>query len=491
MQARKGKEGAISLYLALMLAVMIPLTLTMIEGARLNAIELTLECAMDLAADSVLAEYSYPLMKRYDLLLIDTAYEHERGSLDHLKEHLEKYLDYNIHPDKELFLPGFRDFTGLSLDRLEVVGASRATDEKGKVFRYLALSYMLEKYGIAYAQDAADLITLSEQVDMDGDDISSELSDAQGDVDGIEVEEPDDYEGRIDEDGNEEEWQEPEKDDPAGNVQHLMSKGILALVCDGEISGSSVNLSACTGSRSLVAGEGMIPDWEEHNSLMEQLLFNEYILEKCGNYQKPLEGSCLQYETEYVIAGKAEDRENLKAVANRLLVMQGAVNTALLFSDGSKKAEARAMAEALSFVILFPEVAPLFEALIEMAWIAAESIYDVRILFDGGKVPILKKQEDWHLSLENALDLAMGDLESADGDDRGEDYTDHLRLFLYLTSMEDRTLRCMDMVEADIRKISGYEEFRLDDCVAAATVQYIFKSNRGYTFLATRKFRYM
>jgi hypothetical protein len=48
----------------------------------------------------------------------------------------------------------------------------------------------------------------------------------------------------------------------------------------------------------------------------------------------------------------------------------------------------------------------------------------------------------------------------------------------------------MNVVELDIRKVPGYEHFRLDDCVAGATVQLVFRSSYGYTFLMERRFRY-
>ena len=187
MQVRKKseKQGAISVYLVLMLAVMIPLTLTMTEAARINAIRLTLECTMDLAADSVLAEYNRELFRQYDLLMIDTAYEYERGLVDHLAEHLENYAYYTLNPSKGILQLNARDLNGLSLDSVEITKVSRATDEGGAVFRYMAISYMLEKYGIAYIQDIQDLAETTETEGIYDSDIDADCSDAQDDVEAV------------------------------------------------------------------------------------------------------------------------------------------------------------------------------------------------------------------------------------------------------------------------------------------------------------------
>jgi len=492
MQARKqnGCRGAVSVYLVLMLAVMIPLTLTMIEAARISTIRLTLECAMDLAEDSVLAEYNRELFRQYDLLMIDTAYEHERGSVGYLAEHLEGYADYTIHPSKRILQPGARDLTGLSADTIEITKVSRATDEDGAVFRYMAVSYMLEKYGIAYVQDIQDLAHTTEAEGIYDSDIDSDLSDAQGNVDAIHVEPPED---ECDEDGNPVDWEEPEKDDPAGGVLALRSRGILSLVCKEEISGQTIRPEQYASHRSLVVGDGMCEDWEERNSLAEQFLFSEYIMEKCGCYTTPKENSHLRYEVEYIVAGKDSDTENLRSVAHRLLLLRGGANTVHFMRDTQLKNQAKGMAKFLSFVLAFPEFEELFEILIDAAWIYAESVYDVRLLFDGEKIPLIKEHSDWNLGLENALSLTASELDHPNGKEsqKGLSYADYLRLMLYVTPLSDRTARCMDIVEMDIRKIEGYENFRLDDCVAAATVQYIFYSSYGYSFFAERRFRYM
>ncbi|MBR1470009.1 MAG: hypothetical protein IJ600_00035 [Lachnospiraceae bacterium] len=483
-------EGAVSLYLALMMAVMIPLLLTMVEGARISAIKLRLECAADLSMDAVMAEYNRELLRQYDLLLIDTAYDQGQGSLDHLISRLEDYLSYNLQPGKGQYLFADRDLLGLRLDSAELTKVSRATDEGGKVFRYLAISSMLEKYGLAYVADAEDMINTSVSGGLYDSDIQAECDDAQGAVDAIEVPEP---EPEYDEEGNEIEsdWDPPEKDDPAGNVHGVRSRGILSLVCKKAVSAAGFDAGAGVDQRSLVKGDGYPEDWDERNSFAEQLLFNEYILEKCGCYTEPKENSHLQYEIEYVTMGKDNDTDNLKAVANRLLLFRGGANTVHYFRDGMLQSEARGMAAALSFVCFMPECEGIFEALIAAAWIFAESLADVRSLMDGGRIPLIKEHEDWNLSLSHALSIGGSAEDDGGIGQKGLNYKEHLRLLLYLTPEQERLNRCMNVVELDVRKIPGYENFRLDDCVAGATMQLIFKSSYGYTFLMERRFRYV
>ncbi|MDE6686628.1 MAG: hypothetical protein K2K17_04875, partial [Lachnospiraceae bacterium] len=157
LQIHRSYEGELNVYFVLMIAVIIPLILTMIEGSRINAMKLQLECVVDMGMDSVLAEYNRPLLEQYDLLFIDLAYEQSTGSLDHLKEHFAEYISYNLQPWRGLPILQSRDFLGLNMESVDILAASRATDEQGVVFRYMALSYMLNKYGMDYVDDLQDM----------------------------------------------------------------------------------------------------------------------------------------------------------------------------------------------------------------------------------------------------------------------------------------------------------------------------------------------
>jgi hypothetical protein len=494
-------SGVLSVYLALMIAVMIPIILTMIEGARIGAMRTKIGCAADLAMDSALAEYNRELLKQYDLLFIDTAYDSGMGSLDNTREHMLDYLSYNIDPGKDNFLMGGADFLRLECDGLEFTGVSRATDDDGAVFRYMALSYMLEKYGLAYAEDVKDMAEKSESSGLYDGDIESEESDAQQELDDYEFEAPqvdDGNGGKMDDP----DWSEPEKADPAGKVNNLRGGGILSLVCGQEISSESVDADIYASHRDLVAGDGMYEEWDDREGVMYEVLFNEYIMEKAGNYLNEKPGSRLKYEVEYIYAGKDSDDANLGTVVNRILLIRGAVNTIYFFGDGELQAESNELAAALAAASMSPELEPIYLALIDAAWIYAESASDIRVLMTGGKLPVIMSPGDWRLSLEGALDATEDMIESSVDDGSGKDmpddpanmevgYEGYLRLLLYTVSRENRVGRMMDIVEMDVRMVPGYEAFRLDDCIAAATIQFTFKSDYGYEFFVERNMRYM
>lgn len=195
----------------------------------------------------------------------------------------------------------------------------------------------------------------------------------------------------------------------------------------------------------------------------------------------------LQYQIEYLIAGRENDTDNLRSVVNRLCALREAANLMYLYSDLEKKAEVQALSVATCALLLVPELAPTLELAIMMGWAYAESIYDVKSLLAGGRIPLMKDRNSWHYSLESALSGQLGDAEK---EGRGLSYQDYLRVFMTLTGIDTLTGRAMNMVEADIRMTEGNRSFRLDGCYSRVRFEINMSSRYGYQYHITREKEY-
>ena len=474
---KESYKAQMTIYMTLVFSILIPLLFTIIEGARINASKVQLECVLEMGMDSVLAEYHRELFDQYGLLFIDTAYGGETGSLEKTKEHLLTYMDYNLKPQKGLLMIGNRDFYRLRAENVEFTEAYRATDQDGEVFKRMAISYMLQKYGISYVQDISRTITIAESNHIFEHDILEENDSTQAKINAIEL--PENMEG--------EDWQEIEIENPTEGINQFRSQGLLPIVCSKPISGRTINPQLYVSERNLVEGNGVWEKWEEHNSFEELLLLNEYFMLKTGNYLNEKDSRVLQYQTEYLIAGKENDTDNLKSVVNRLLLIRGGANSVYFFTDETMKAEAETAAAALSCVLLMPELQEVFQAAIIAGWIYAESVNDLKLLLDGYKVPLIKMKGDWNLSLEASMNISATTIGNSLHKDEGMGYEDYLRLLLYITDGKTKTFRMMDLIEMELRKTKGSENFCMDNCIAAFQLQAVFKSDYGYYFLMKRE----
>ena len=474
---KEKKKAQMTIYMTLVFSILIPLMFTIIEGARINASKLQLECVLEMGMDSVLAEYHRELFDQYGLLFIDTAYGSGTGSLENTKDHLLTYMAYNLKPQKGLLMIGNRDFYRLQTDSLEFIKSSRATDQDGEVFEKMVMSYMLQKYGISYIQDISKIIQVAESNHIFDRNILEENDCAQAKINAIEL--PESEEGK--------DWQEVVIENPTEGINRFRSQGLLPIVCSKPISGRTINPDLYASHRNLVEGNGVWEKWQESNSLEELLLLNEYFMLKTGNYRNGKDNSVLQYQTEYLIAGKANDTDNLKTVVNRLLLIRGGANSVYFASDETMKAEAETAAAALSCVLLMPELQEVFQAAIIAGWIYAESVNDLKLLLDGYKVPLIKKKGEWNLSLDQSMNISATAIGNSLNKESGLDYEDYLRLLLYTTAGKTKTFRMMDIIEMDIRKTNGSQNFCMDNCIAAFLLQVIFTSDYGYYFLMKRE----
>lgn len=478
MLSNKNK-GVISVYLCMMFAVMIPVILLFIGRARVVASMQQIEMATSMGMDSALSEYHQVLLDRYGLLLLDTSYGEEKGSVDKLINHIRDYTSYNLDASKGLVIKG-RDFLGLKTNEAEILKVSRATDNNGSVFRYMALSYMLQHYGYTYVENTKDLKKTSDEKGLYEYNIVDKLEDASKEVDSIDFDEIE-VEGTT--------WDEVDTSSPVETINSSKFKGILSSVCKQTVSSKEIDLSSYASKRDLVKGDGIYEKWPDYNDALDELLFDEYILLKCGNYVDAKEGSLLDYEVEYVIGGSNNDTVNLREVANKILLLRGASNATHFYSNSSLKSKAKAYAAGLAAVTVSPQLYKVYKAAIELAWIYGESVNDVRIILDGGKVPLVKKKSDWNTSLTEALAASFTGGKGK-GSKEGQDYKDYLRLILVVMNSETKTKRMMDVIEMDIRNITKQQSFALDNCIAAFTLQSVYESSYGASFIIKRSTGY-
>lgn len=483
----KGRaEGYLTVYMAISVMLFLSLTLALIEGVRSNAIRLETECVMDIGLNSVMAEYHRELLAQYNLFAVDASYGTDVGSKANVQQHLQKYLNKNLSME-DIFLSDFlyRDFLAISVDETQITQVAILTDDNGAVFRSLAVDAIQEDVGLGLLEELEDWLEIVEEQELLDRDIAEEKSsvdDAIMEYDGMEVE------------IGEDEYVEVDIQNPTDVLENKRNAGVLAWVVDDTSTLSTVgipseNLLSTRMSGGNISQGNMV--WQkdiDEPELLERYWFQEYLLEYLEHYGKQGSTNVLQYQIEYLLAGKDNDMDNLQSVVYRLCAMREVANAVYLFSDEVKCAEAELLASALASAMLVPEIEPMLKVSILLGWAYAESLYDVKVLLEGGEVPLMKTDETWHYGLSGAL---SGEADSADTlSDKGLSYEDYLRILMMLTDLDTLTARAMDMVEVDIRRTVGNEHFRLDACYGALEASVEVSSAYGYAYQITRRKSY-
>lgn len=476
-------HGYLTVYLTLIMTTILSLCLTLIEGVRANGIRVETECVAEIAFNSVLAEYHRELFRQYNLFALDASYGTSESGMELLLQHLEEYMERNFEME-DIFLKNllYKDFLAIRVEEVEMTKVSFLTDDKGAVFRKCAIEAIQNDCNLNLLQDLQQWLQVVEDHGLQHRDVASEKSRVDEELEA--------FGGEIIQ-ISETEWDVIKMENPTAALEKIRSEGILKYVLK-----NSESLSRKTVAKDSLIGTRMNEgksnqgnmDLEEQSGLeglTERFFFQEYLLRYLGHYGEEEQGDALSYQMEYLLMGKDNDIENLKNTANLLLAIREAANTLYIFADKEKCAEAEAVAVLTTTLLGIPEASTVLKNVMLLGWAFGESLYDVKTLLAGGRIPLMKNKETWHLDMQSALQYGGG--ETSPDTIKGLSYEDYLRIFMAFMDLELLTQRAMDMVEADIRLTPGNRFFRLDHCCEQMVFRIGVGSKYGYQYELTRK----
>ncbi len=461
---RRQKRGEVTVFLSLLLSVVLFFFQALYQSAGYALFRSQFEEALELSEYSVLSEYQVKLWEQYELFYLDLSYGGGAEKTDYLEQRATKFLNRNLGSGQ--------------VKALETWNYARATDERGTAYYEQAVSVMKAKTG-------ANLLEKWKEYEEYGQQ-AAEQEAGYREADSRENQNLEELRRRREE---EEETGTP---NPAEYTESLKKSSILQLVLKdpGAVSGKRTDTAESPSKRTLAAGAGS--RGRNTPGLVNDAWFLAYLLEHFTYASSFLTGEkesgpWLDYQLEYLIAGKETDIENLEAVCGRLLAIREGVNYAYLLSDSGKVAECAALAAALVGATMIPGLVEAVKQVLLLAWAFAESVMDVRLLLNGKRVAFQKSAVTWRVSLTGALESG-GWSELDDSEDAGGLlYRDYLGILLTLTGRENRIMRSLDVIEGVVREAEG-QWFYIDQCIDAFQIRVIAEKGQEYT--AERQFCY-
>ncbi len=135
----------------------------------------------------------------------------------------------------------------------------------------------------------------------------------------------------------------------------------------------------------IIPDMGTFSDVEPEDGTLTSVLLGEYVIDHFTDFTDGPKGGELDYELEYILAGRESDKGNLETVAKKLVMLRFVPNYIYLQTSSTKQAEARAAAGTLCTLLGSPGGYRGSGAGILLAWAYGESVMDVRSLFNGKK----------------------------------------------------------------------------------------------------------
>lgn len=464
---RRGECGQVTIFLSLLLISFLLVLSVCLEGIYVR-IQMGTQMQQHVAAgEYVQANYQKELLERYHIFAVDGRYASK----------IETSIKQN-----------WQENTGMEPTSLTISEQVGVTQKEGDILRHQIREYM------KYAETAKILETLKKE--LLGVKEEAETDSLKNQVDRITEEQE---EGKPAENGEE------KQSDPRKGLKKLLSHGILSLVLpeEKEISEQTVvilygKMDASRDKKIDFFKKDSIADYlSDHkkktasSNLATEGLATAYAAEVFQNAVDHKAEDGIQYEMEYIVAGKDNDKENLKSAINRLMLIRFALNYAYLLSDSGRQAQAYALALQIgSIASAVPAVIEGIKMLLMAAWAYGESIIDLRSLLKGNKIPLVKNSGNWQLELSQLASLSAKEKQNQSG----ISYEDYLKILLLLqTDKKEKYMRMMDLMEQRI-KISQ-PDFKLSECffsyrmTVGSKVHSLF-FNRTYSVENTRNYVY-
>lgn len=440
------KKGEMTVFLSIVFVLMISFISGIIQASSIQAGKNLARLETDRAVYSVFGEYQKELLEQYHIFGVEGSYGTGSYTEDNLISRMHYYGTDGIEH--------------------EITGIQYLTDDHGQAFREQVLTYMEQTKGIGLIRELTGLTAEWEEQEIQGkemEEIQEETAEQMEEVSNLLETEEDTGTG----------GQEQISENPFTFMEKISQYGIVSVVLpeDMVISEKTVDLEAQASYRNLRTGRGSFPSRTGMDGIEEKLLFDEYLAESFTNAVPEEEDAgaekdrSLDYEIEYILAGRSSDEENLESVLFRIFLIRMALNYTFLLTDTEKQGEAELLALAISAVLLMPEAVEGIKQLVIAAWSAGESVVDIRTLLSGKRTALVKTSENWQTSLSSLFRL--GDDSRQEGSDiqGGICYKDYLRMLLFLENTDEITMRALDRAEENLRTEQQLDHFRADQCI--------------------------
>lgn len=451
----KKEQGSITVFLSLISVLFLSLACTLVESVRVQACRAKAEMITRMGLFSVFGEYEKQALLDYDILFLDGACAGKEFSISMLEKKIQSYISQNTKGQTTL-LP-------LKIKKCEIQGYTLATDEKGKVFERQAVEYQKETFAIDTLNQVLEDSREAVRQEEAGESLEEGSASLERQIQQMTQEKED--AGHHTQGEKEIPAKQESEKNPLDVIRQIKKMGILSLVVrePERLSSKQTREKELVSDRNLRAGS--LRDRRETGGATEKLLFNQYLKNHFSCYGQIREGGILDYELEYLVAGKRSDVDNLKSVVHRLLLMREGVNFLCVASDAQMRQQALLLATALCGAAPIPALRTAVCAALLLAWAYGESLLEVRTLLAGGKVPMIKTASQWKLSLDQLGNLTQILKECDEGGGEGHSYEEYMWMLLAVGDRDVYAMRAIDLLECRMQEVQACQNFQADDAI--------------------------
>lgn len=176
-----------------------------------------------------------------------------------------------------------------------------------------------------------------------------------------------------------------------------------------------------------------------------------------------------QNEIEYIISGKLSDKKARESVKTKLSTILEAQNFGYLMTCSEKKEIILSIS-----TLLCPENPYSLYYGLMATWASIETSNDIKLLYDGKQVPLLKKDENWATDAWSCIFSDFKEEYISPSRIEGKNYEEYLEILLASIPTSTKELRMMDLIQINM-KFTYCDYFSFNDYYTG--INYSLKVN--------------
>lgn len=440
-----NNKGNITVFLSLLLISLLILGLTAVEITHAYMGRAKVAEASKGATESIKADYVAELFEDYHLLLLDKTYG--GAGEGEIEEQISEYLEHTLGSD-------------FNVQDVRLGKTTDVLDNDCEVLKREITEYMKLRTELDGAERIINIISDNEDPTRDVSDSVKNGSNEESDSNKMST------------------------GDPRGAVRNATIGGVLSVVVPDDTLPSNVQIDTSLfpskgrteedDVREIDTNFNDIDRIEETlktstsdcvTTLAEGYYGIAYAIDTFANYTSEEKNGVFELETEYLIAGKDNDYDNLKAVVNRLIMHRIGFNMAFLLNDSKRLAQIKPVAV---FISLLPFVTyGMAKYFLVACWSYAETLVEVKSLLAGNSISYVKKSETWQTDFKKLGNLKNVENINYEGRD-SLDYEDFLMIFL-AEKYKDIYWRMCDVMQLNVRR--SQPDFLMKNCIYSFETQ--------------------
>lgn len=239
---------------------------------------------------------------------------------------------------------------------------------------------------------------------------------------------------------------------------------------NGELLGEEISLKDIISQSPITGLTGLMADMAGKAYYRMMLIL--YLDDRFTNFAErgTAQGRVLEYEQEFIAAGRESDKENLASIALQIALIRMIPSAIYTYTDKNTTSQAKSVVNATVGMLGMPFLTAVATALVLLVWAVEQAVVETAAVLAGYKVPPYTADNTFCIGFAELVmfsaDFVRDKAQTFKDTSWGLVYGDYIKLLLLIKSEATIAERTLGLIQENLRYAYD-EDFRICNCVTS------------------------